>query len=359
VLVDQKIVDDLTGKIDALEKKIGTLDTIAKAAPLLADAITKLAAERPPEAELPLRQGPDLARATPRLVDAANDLLRGAALTADALVERGAAITAMTAAVRALAEYDLALAHYWQLAGTLEGGLPAAADQQEVAGLKSRLEGLRHGLWDAGSPKVVDSEAEAFDTIRAKIDELWPRLPDPPPLRHVLTRAVLPPIVIEGLTLDPLYARALGTRRFARPQAVGGAYMLDEVDLDLAAELAARPPPAPAPAAGAPAAAAPPPPPPPRQPAPARAPLSEAEASHAIAAARRTQWVVLVVAFAVAVITALSTLYVGNAWGTPWDYLFAGAWGLITQGVLTAIAGAIGGLGALAAVRLGLGAPRL
>ena len=54
-----------------------------------------------------------------------------------------------------------------------------------------------------------------------------------------------------------------------------------------------------------------------------------------------------------------SALYVGEAWGTPWDYIFALAWGLTTQAVVATIAGAIGGLGALGALRHGVGVPRL
>jgi hypothetical protein len=350
VLIDQKIVDDLTGKVEALDKKIGALDTIGKAAPLLVAAIDKLASERPPEADLPPRQGPDLARRRPRLVDAAQTLLEGESLTADELVERAGAIATMTAAVRALCEYDQALRHYWSLAGGLESGLADPADQKDVASLKSRLEGLRHALWDAGSAKVVDSAAAGFDAVRTKIDDLWPRLPDPPPFWHALTRWVLPPVAMGPATLEALSSRMATVRALERPETFLYANLLEEVDLDLSAALAETP-------VGAPPVAAPPvAPTPPTRPRP---PLSAAEAERVIASARTTQWVVVIVAFAVAAITAFSTLYVDHAWGTPWDYLFAIAWATVTQGALTAIAAAIGGLGALAAVRQGLFAPRL
>lgn len=99
--------------------------------------------------------------------------------------------------------------------------------------------------------------------------------------------------------------------------------------------------------------------PPPRTPrvTPPR-PLTEAEASRIIRSARRTQWLVFATSIIFAVLTGLSALYVGKPWGTRWDYLWAFAWGLTTQTVIATIAAAVGGLGALGALRKGLGRPR-
>jgi hypothetical protein len=246
------------------------------------------------------------------------------------------------------------LAHYWRLAHELRKDLPPEHADEAVA-LIRRLEGLRHALWDGRSAADVDAAAKGFDKVRETIEELWPHLPDPPPLMHVRVRQALPPLLIEEFTRE----RPSGRRYLTRPQPGGGAWVLDDVDWDLAAlaaeSLAAEVPAAePVAAAGMPAVL-------PQAPAPAPrpAPMSAAEADRVVAAARTTQWVVLATSIAVALVTAFSALYVGKAWGTPWDYLFAGAWGLTTQAVVTAIAAAIGGLGALGAVKQGLGAPRL
>lgn len=344
VVIDPKIVDDLAARIDAVEREIGALDTIATAAPLLDEAIARLADERPPSNALPPLQGTDLDREAPRLVETAVVMLKGKPMTAAAVVERAAAIAAMTAAVRSLSEADRGLAHYWTLANELASDLPTN-DRPAAAALKVVLEGLRHAFWDAGTPKEVDEAIADFKSVRDKIEELWPLLPDERPLEHYhverfgLRRGELRSFDT-GFGVSPLGTRTVG--RVGDEVVVFAARDADLVDvLSASAAVAsqAAPPPSPSPSP--------------------RRPLSEAEAAQLIDRARDTQWLVLAIALFVAVITALSTLYVGNAWGTPWDYVFAAAWGLITQTAIAAVAGALGGLGAVAALRHGVGRTRV
>lgn len=315
IQIDQKVVDDLNAKIAELEAKVDQLAVLAAAALDVDEALRTLGEERP--TGLPDSPGNGL---EPRLATAAEALLKGASLTAEALEDRANAIQALVSPLRTLHAYEFVLAHYQQQLDTLEAQLPAG-HEQEITALKNKLVGIRHGLWDADAGAWVDAVKDDLNDAREKIGDLWSFLPSAVPLRRH-TRG------------GPMLLEATITTGFALrwPWEVGATSTL------LAPP--ALPPRLPAEAA---------------QPAPS---MTEVDAARAIAGARWRQVAVIVVSAAVALISGLSALYVGKTWGTPWDYVSAIAWGLLTQAFILGLAGAIDGLGALGAVRQGVGAHR-
>lgn len=170
----------------------------------------------------------------------------------------------------------------------------------------------------------------------------------PHALPHLHLWRAASPLLTESMLLEPAGVRA----RVLESATLGGALewdhaiVLDHVLEDGAERAVVQP----MPADGAP-------PPPPARVTPPQ-PLTEAAAAQLIRVARRTPWLVLVTSVAFAVVTGLSVLYVGKPRGTAWDYVFALSWGLATQAVIATIAGSIAGLGALGALRQGLGRPQ-
>jgi hypothetical protein len=75
-----------------------------------------------------------------------------------------------------------------------------------------------------------------------------------------------------------------------------------------------------------------------------------AEDEHPAKTAMWGGYAVAVVALVVAVITGLSTLYIGKPFGTTWDYILAITWGLTTQAALAILSSTLNGFGGLQGV---------
>lgn len=310
IQIDQKIVDDLNAKIDALETKIDVLRSVAADALELENALSLLNAKRP--ADLPRLRGSDANSTQPRMVEAAHVLLQGELLTADDLKARIARIPEMTTTVQDLTFTEAELAHFWRLRKELSSALATGDHRAAVEKMTTTLEGVRHGLWDAVDADELKAVKGELDDASQQIVALWPFLPSP-----------APPMLMDYVE-KPFLLRS-------RPRSVS---------------TEARVPLAPPAEVGAPTETV----------ALVAPELSAADAKEQIERARNSQLLVIGVSFLVALLTGLSALYIGKAWGTTWDYVWAIAWGLATQTAILTIAGAIDGLGALGTFRHGLGA---
>ena len=300
IQIDKKVIDELDAKVAAVETQIDAFDVLAANAAAI-DELVALAEPSP----LPPLLGPDLLTEEPALVTKATQLLEGSSLVAAALAERATALGAIAEALAKLRAEEQELSLYWIQARQL-GAL--AEPEGEVEVLRDDLIGIRHWLWDGKTVDEID-ETENLRDARDTIGWLWSSLAAP--------------------------EEDVGITDFAAREGEGPGL----------AEPAATPPVVPTLPAVAVAAAATPP-----------AEMSAAEADSIIKGARLRQLLVFGVSAIVAVISGLTALYIGKTWGTLWDYIAAVTWGIVTQGVVLTVAGALDGLGPLGALRHGIGA---
>jgi hypothetical protein len=309
IQIDQKVVDELDAKVAAVEAQIDAFDILAANAA----AIDELVAFAEPSPMPPLL-GSDMLTGEPALVGKATQLLKGSALPAPALADRATTLGAMAEALAQLRAQEQEVSLYWAQAAQLE---TAAEPAWEISDLRRDLVGVRHWLWDGETTHEVD-EFENLRDARDTIGWLWSSLGAP---------GADVGGTEEGVGMTQLVAPGPGG-----PSAP-------------AAAEAPRPLVVPTPPAVAVATEATPPP-----------EMSAAHADSIIRGARMRQRLVVAISALVAVISGLTALYIGKTWGTVWDYVAAVTWGIATQGVVLALAGAIDGLGPLGALRHGIGA---
>ncbi len=284
--------------IDALDADLDALAAKVALLDTLTEAAQKLDAaitelDDPRAADLPPLQGTDRERKEPALATAAPKAEAGTALAADELRDKIDELTALGQLAGTLHDDQHELGLYWSQAKDLDDGLRGQPEHNQVAPLQKTLKGIRHELWTGDSADGLDVRG-ALDEARDTIAKLWSSLPAAPELE-----------------------------RFA---AGGGRYLAAEgiIAGNGGAEVAPG--------------------------------LSATDARKIITGAAWRQFAVVLASTAVALVTGISALYVGKPWGTPWDYIAAIFWGLMTQAVITAVAGAVDGLGPLGALRFGVGA---
>jgi hypothetical protein len=302
IQIDQKVIDELDAKVAAVEAQIDAFDVLAAKAAAV-DELIALAEPSP----LPPLLGPDLLTGEPALIAKATQLLQGSSLVASALAERATALGATADALAKLRAEEQELCLYWVQAGQL-GMVAEPGGELEI--LRDDLLGVRHWLWDGKTADEVD-ETENLRNARDTIGWLWSSLAAPE---------------------EDVGITGFAATEVEEPVGVGPAGV-------------AAPPVVPTPPSVAVATAATPPP-----------KISAAEADSIIRGALVRQWLVFVTSAIVAVISGLTALYIGKTWGTLWDYIAAVTWGIVTQGVILTLAGALDGLGPLGALRNGIGA---
>lgn len=304
IQVDQKVIDELDAKVAAVEAQIDAFDVLAANAA----AVDELVALAEP-ATLPPLVGPDTQTGEPALVTKATQLLQGASLPAEALAERATALGGMAAALAKLRSEEQELSLYYGQVLILHHNLDES-QRWEVDPLREDLIGIRHWLWDGKTEDEID-ETENLRDARDTIGWLWPALAAPQEEAGAAEHVMAPE-----------------RRRIAAAGIVGPAAAAVPTPPKVAVAAEATPP----------------------------AEMSAAQADSIIKGARMRQLFVLGASAVVAVISGLTALYIGQTWGTTWDYIAAVTWGITTQGVVLTLAGAIDGLGPLGALRHGVGA---
>jgi hypothetical protein len=292
--IDDKVVEALDAKISSLEEQIDQLDAIHEKMTALDDALQAIA--NYPRIDLPLRDE-DMQRDPVWVTRTRNDVLHGTPLTIAQLKERLTGADAATVTTDHAYGPLLVIAQYYAQLKQLAHGA-STDDKKELEPIFEELEQTSYKFWNATTLRQLeqmDAEAE-LDAIYDLIADVAAR------------RQVSPPIVERVLVAGG---------------GSGAAMTL------------------------------------PMMPGSDQAPVTP----NADVADEEAKWVrwrgygVAGIAFLVALVTALELLYVGKAWGTPWDYIWAVAWGLTAQAVLVTLAGIIGGVAGLRALgrRLRLG----
>jgi hypothetical protein len=295
--VDAKVIEALEAKIKPLEDDIDQLDTVHNKMKALDDALDDLTAF--PVDRLPLSD--DDRKIEPPLSQQGRALLNGEPMAAAQLKQRlaevettGKAATAMAGLLDWIAELNAAL-----------GELHAHGSDElkkELEPIFDDLQSTTYALWHVPNAEQFTALAAGADIMKihkAIADAVAKH--NVPQERGAASVSAAPVPVDYALELsDAGDAITLGMR------ASGAAEVEDpdEVEVDAAAAKAAR----------------------------------------------RRGYGAAAIAFVVALVAALNTLYIGKPFGTFWDYVSALTWGLGAQAVLTTLAAAIGGVAGLRAL---------
>jgi hypothetical protein len=301
--IDAKLIEALEAKIKPLEDDIDQLDAVHDKMATLENALDALKSY--PVADLAL--GDDDKKVEPVLSKKGRDLLNGASLSSAQLKQRLADAEATGKAARDMAGLlDWAAQLYAALRELNEHG--SADLKKELKPIFDNLQSTTYALWQAPNAKqftALDAGADLVKIHKAIADAVAKH--NVPDERGGASVTVAPVPVEYALEMSQGgYAITLG-KRATDGGYTGGAVGADDVD-----EVA----------------------------------VDAAE----VKAARRRGYGVAAIAFAVALVTALTTLYIGKPFGTFWDYVSALTWGLATQAVLTTLATAIGGVAGLRAL---------
>jgi hypothetical protein len=288
--IDQKVIDTLEAAIKALEDDVDRFGSVPMKMSALEQALDTLKSRLP--SPLPQRTGDIAAEDEPALAREGRKCLNGTTMSMDDLKTRLAEVDAWTAAATEL--YLLARDTSQRCVDLQKLSADADADQKQMLEpILDRLAALWFELWRVDTPQALtDVEAHKelhgiFDAIAAAHVGIYPRRV--PPGRPSLMAA------------EAAHARTLGMVADQEPQPDAASQAIE----------------------------------------------SDA---NALKSARLAGIAVVVVSLLVALVTAMSALYVGQAFGTVWDYVTAVAWGLGTQAVLATLTAAIGGLAGLHAV---------
>ncbi|MDP9226248.1 MAG: hypothetical protein M3P18_20905, partial [Actinomycetota bacterium] len=239
------------------------------------------------EAGAPERRGSDGKLVEPAIVINARTLLVGEPLTIDELRERLTALDTEATAVGGLAAYEALVANDNRQLDELAHEL--SGHDAEIEQASETLVGVWHDLWTAPTMAELEqrSPRQRIEGVEATIAQLWGQLPKE---KEEAVRAFAPSYA------SPEGAQTLGLQ------------------------------------------------------APEELDYTPGGVEHELKAARIEQGVVVLLSVVIALVTALTALYVGKVFGSFWDYATALTWGLATQTALTTIASALDGLGGLSAI---------
>jgi hypothetical protein len=312
--IDKKLLEGVESAIAGVESQIDLLKEIPAHAEDLEAELGKLNLERPPDpGPLPAADAP---QDRPSLDAEARKALRGRPVRAAMLKPVIEEIDARTKQILTLEGLNGRLADLRRARRTLD----RLREGKRLRELDGKLNTIRYLLWTARTAEDLDTAAEEIQAAAKLTAELWEALPGSPPTPSPVARhATASEPLLEYTTVES------PSESLSQKSAVIEAL---EVPPGAPASTATAPPPVP-----------PAPPLPPHD-----ASLTEREVSRAF----WVQWVVIVIAGLVAVITGLIALYVPNeTWGSPWDYVAAAIWGLGAQATVSSLATSVDVLGPL------------
>jgi hypothetical protein len=297
ISLDQKDVDALVAAIDAEQARVARFKEVATECTGIEDALEATAETLGRE---PLPDPPIAGQEEPALVAAAREQLKPYAIK---LSDLETTIPTLTASRTDVLAVGLLLRRFSGLLSdlhTLQRLYPRGPARERVDGLLRELTALYRSLW--GTTDVEEAKSLSRDLWRLdkRMDRLWP------------TQLAAVEYGADGTETLRLY----GFRNVTSPT---------ETDMYFNA---GRTPDTVFPA---PASASIP-------------PVIELARRDA----ERARWLELAtvgVGLIVAVVTAMDVLYVGEPWGSEWDYVKIVTWGLLTPTAITAITAAINNVG--------------
>ena len=311
IQIDKKVLENLEAAVALVESRVDLLKEIPRHARDLERALEELSPGPRPDPS---------ATVTPAIHRESATALRGREVDAEQLNSLIEEIDARTKQVHA----------YSGLRGRLDSlgrerrKLDPLDDKTKLKELDKQLAVIQYLLWTAETAEDLDTAAKAIQVAASTIAELWFKLPD-----------VSPGVEQRYALIDQRRLSAFVGTDPDRTSPGEEAATIDALEVP----------------AGAPSA---PPPPPSLPEAPPEPVLDAGSAEREAQQARIGQVVAIGVGFLVALVSGLIALYVPNeTWGSTWDLVAAGFWGLGVQASVSALGTAIDGFGAFGLLRRG------
>jgi hypothetical protein len=304
VQIEKTVVGKFEESIKSLEGEIDLLRTVPKHAHLLEAVLLQQGA-------LPLHLPPlpdtSQAAAKPAIEVKAEELLKKAEIPVAELRSRLDEMDNRAKQVRRLRDLERKLEEHWRRVKDRIGN--------QAQRIKERLGICRRRLWEAEDEEALTWVNDQLEKAAEELVQLDPQMEDAPGPVDVL--AIAQPLQV-GIDMPLTFALT------APPAGAAFGALVPQAPVG-----------SPIPAEQAPLAVR---------------PLTEGGATKAVQRALALQFLVVVVAAALALASGLELLYVGKTWGTFWDVLAAVVWGIGATAVTTTLVTSLDNLGSLAAL---------